>query len=446
MRVRHPIIDHGEISLVNWSDYFASWEIGCWRNVDQPRLAPTCVGLGVFCRRKVPQFHFSAKDYGQGEKRKDLWAEMNQSSGSRASRQYLGLTIICVAVPLVLAAGSARCGEVWGEPLVVGTKEAVPFAYKNENGTWDGVSIALWRRVAEQLGLTFEFREADLVELIDGVHDGTFDLAIAALTISHERESIIDFSHTYYTTGLGIAVAVHDKGDWLRVARSLLSPKVFLPVVGLVLVIIAFGLLVWLFERRRGDGHFGGDAKGGLGSGIWWSVVTMTTVGYGDKVPITPAGRVVAVIWMFASIIALSILTATIATALTVGSLHPLIDGPEDLPGVDVGSVVDSTAATYLTKQRVQHRDFADVDHGLQAVANGQIDALVYDSPLLRFLIRTRHQGNVTLVPGTLEVQHYGIAFPPGSRLREPINRVLLKEIQSLWWRDLLYGYLGETL
>ena len=399
----------------------------------------------IFWRQVLRCLHVN-KDQSHEECREDLSAEMIQSSDAGVSRRYLGLTIICVLAPLILAGGGARCDEVWGEPLVVGTKEAVPFAYKNDKGEWDGVSISLWRRIAEQLGLNFEFREADLVELIDGVHDGTFDLAIAALTISHERESIIDFSHTYYTTGLGIAVAVQDRADWLRVPRGLLTPKVFFTIVGLVLIIIVFGLLVWLFERRHGDGHFGGDAKGGLGSGIWWSVVTMTTVGYGDKIPITPAGRAVAVIWMFASIIALSILTATIATALTVESLHPLIDGPEDLPSVDVGSVADSTAATYLTKQRVQHRDFADVDQGLQAVANGKIDALVYDSPLLRYSIRARYQGDVTLVPGTIEVQHYGIAFSPGSRLREPINRVLLQEIRSLWWRDLLYSQLGETL
>ena len=49
-----------------------------------------------------------------------------------------------------------------GRMLIVGTKEVPPFAMKNREGTWTGVSIDLWRQIAGELNLPFEFRERDL--------------------------------------------------------------------------------------------------------------------------------------------------------------------------------------------------------------------------------------------------------------------------------------------
>ncbi|MFA4915232.1 MAG: ion channel [Syntrophales bacterium] len=48
--------------------------------------------------------------------------------------------------------------------------------------------------------------------------------------------------------------------------------------------------------------------------GIWWAVVTMGTVGYGDKYPITPGGKIVGVLLIFSGVGLMSLLTATIAS------------------------------------------------------------------------------------------------------------------------------------
>jgi hypothetical protein len=73
--------------------------------------------------------------------------------------------------------------------------------------------------------------------------------------------------------------------------------------------------MVWLFERKLNPAHFGGNTLQGIGSGFWFSAVTMTTVGYGDKHPKTTGGRIVSLIWMFTAVILVSLFTATITHA-----------------------------------------------------------------------------------------------------------------------------------
>lgn len=51
-----------------------------------------------------------------------------------------------------------------------------------------------------------------------------------------------------------------------------------------------------------------------FGDAVWWVLVTISTVGYGDKVPLTPVGRTMAVIIMFFGVALLSIVTATISS------------------------------------------------------------------------------------------------------------------------------------
>jgi polar amino acid transport system substrate-binding protein len=359
--------------------------------------------------------------------------------------------ILCVLAAGVLSAtpATAATGAQTGAPpartLVVGTKVAPPFAFKRPDGSWTGISIELWRAIATELGYRYQWRETDLQGLIDGVRSGQLDAAVAALTITPEREAELDFTHPFHVSGLAIAVRDTDRAGWLAVARQFISVaflKVVLALAGLLLVV---ALLVWLFERRANAEQFGGRVTRGIGASFWWSAVTMTTVGYGDKAPQTIGGRVVALVWMFAALIVISSFTASITASLTVGALQGPIQGPDDLPGVRVGSVPGSTSAEYLDWRQLPFTAYGAPDDALRALAGGRIDAVVYDAPILRYEVRQQFGSSLVVLPGVFERQYYGIALPTGSPLREPINQVLLRRIAMPEWQSLLTRYLGQT-
>ena len=339
---------------------------------------------------------------------------------------------------------------VWGQStlptttLIVGTKEAPPFAMKLPDGTWYGISIQLWEIIARDLGLTYTFKEMDLQGLLDGVRDGTLDAAVAALTITAKREEQMDFTHAYYGTGLGVAVARTNQGSLWQNLRRVFSLEFLQALAALILVLFIFGALIWLSERKRNPSHFGGGISQGLWSGFWWAAVTMTTVGYGDKAPISIRGRILALIWMFAGIITISSFTASITAALTINQISSPIRGPDDLAHVRIATIPGSTSEKYLQNQHLPSKSYRTPLEGLQAVAAGDIDAMVYDAPMLRYLATKSLQGAVTVLPFTFDPQVYGIALRASSPLRESINQAMLLQLQQPEWQTLLRQYIGR--
>jgi ABC-type amino acid transport substrate-binding protein len=297
--------------------------------------------------------------------------------------------------------------------------------------------------LAARQGLTFELREMGLQKMLDAVAGGQVDAAVAALTITSEREARVDFSHPFLNAGLGIAVRREATGGWLAVGERLVSGPFLTLMGGLLGLLLLVGMLVWLLERRRNE-QFGGGPTQGIGSGFWWSAVTMTTVGYGDKAPQTLGGRVLAVIWMFTSVILISSFTAGITTVLTVGELSGKIQGPEDLAQARTLTVTGSTSAQFLTAHHYEHQALPDLATALQRLAEGSADAVVYDAPILRYLLLQDLSDQLKVLAGSFEPQDYGIALPPGSPLREPVNRDLLELLREPLWQEILFRYLGN--
>ena len=354
----------------------------------------------------------------------------------------VGCLSVLLLVAFVLADGVAAQEAREREPLRVGTTLAPPFAMQDADGEWHGLGINLWRDLATVLEVEFVLEERPFAELLPSLVAGEIDAAVAAITTTAEREEAVDFSHPFYTTGLGVAVPQEGTGEhWLRVAEGFASIEFLYVVGGLVLVLFVSGFVVWLFERRGNSEMFGGPPHAGLGSAFWWSAVTMTTVGYGDKAPRTLGGRIVALLWMFVSLVVLSSFTATIASTLTLSKLGSSLDDVFDLRRVETGTVEGSTSAGFLFDRDISAVGFTSTHDGLAALAAGRIQAFVQDAPILTYLVNTKFAADLELLPWTFARQDYGIALPPGSELREPLNRALLVHLRSADWQASLRTY-----
>jgi voltage-gated potassium channel len=116
----------------------------------------------------------------------------------------------------------------------------------------------------------------------------------------------------------------------LRVEAILRHHSLFRVLIAAFATLVLGAWLVLLFERNaKGSNiHNYPDA-------LWWGIVTVTTVGYGDRFPVTAGGRVVAVILMLVGIGLIGVLTATVASVFikehTDANRRELKQGHEDL-------------------------------------------------------------------------------------------------------------------
>lgn len=95
------------------------------------------------------------------------------------------------------------------------------------------------------------------------------------------------------------------------IARNRGQYAVFVTVLSALMVLTTASTLVLEFESRAADANIktGGDA-------LWWAIVTITTVGYGDRYPTTPAGRMTAVFVMVTGVGIIGALASILASIL----------------------------------------------------------------------------------------------------------------------------------
>jgi polar amino acid transport system substrate-binding protein len=328
------------------------------------------------------------------------------------------------------------------QKLLLGTMVAPPFALKTADGGWEGFSIELWQALAQRLDVSFELREySSLDALVDALEKEEIDI-LPFLNVNERYEESLDFCHSYLRSGMAIAVPAESSApSWLRVFRILCSKAFFGAVAFLIGMSFLAGTVVWSLERRRNPEMFANETAKGIGHGLWWAVVTLTTVGYGDKAPQTIGGRIVATLWMLLSVIFISIFTANITASLTVSELRGKVRGFNDLPHVRVGALTQGEAHNFLTKHGIAVVPFATAQQGLEAVINRETDAFVLNEAILQNLVRSEYPGRLQVLPGTFNQYFVSMALKNQSPLRKPINKAMLKYMGTDDWGSLLKRY-----
>lgn len=317
--------------------------------------------------------------------------------------------------------------------IVVATRVLPPFIIKDGEG-YTGFSAQLWQELATRANVPFTWKEtANVKQILATVASNEALAGIAAISITSEREQQFDFSQPMFESGLQVMVPVEaDSGFSFKQTLGYFTAGAMPYLLGvLALLILIPGHLVWLAERKHDQSAFHKSYFPGIWQAMAWAL--SAAAGQQNDSPQSRFGRALSVLAIFVSLLFLTYWQAELTSSFTVKQLQGGIQGPDDLPGKRVGTTTGSTSASYVATRNVRLTEYQRIDQAFTALEAGQLDAVVFDAPVLLYYAANGGHGKVRVVGPVFKRENYGIVFAQGSdgprklNLRKRINEALLK-------------------
>ena len=350
-----------------------------------------------------------------------------------------------IFVGIIILSFSVEAQSGLTDTIRVGIRTEAPFIiYDEAEDDYYGLSIDLWEQIAEREGLIFEYVfYPDMLGLIRALDYNELDITINPIPINSTRLRMFEASQPFFISSIGLSTQKVRRSKFGEFVYNFFSLQLLRVVLLLLLTIFIFGTLLWFAERKRNRHQFRPGIQGVL-DGIWWSAVTMTTVGYGDKAPKSIAGRAIAIIWMFTGLFIMAGFIASITSTLTLTHFKANIETLDDLSALNsIGAVTHSTSKEFLERNELQiDQDFETVQKGMQSLINDDIDVLVFDRTTMRYVIDENNYNNrVVLLPAKFNSQYKTFLFPENSPLIDRINPVLVDILNDPIWEKMMKQY-----
>ncbi|XP_055630590.1 glutamate receptor 1-like isoform X2 [Toxorhynchites rutilus septentrionalis] len=378
------------------------------------------------------------------------------------------------------------------EPYIM-LRQPEPGETLEGNDRFEGYCKDLADLVARKLGINYELRIVKDGQYgaenpdVKGGWDGMVgelvrkeaDIAIASMTITSERERVIDFSKPFMSLGISIMIKrpVKQKPGVFSFLNPL-SKEIWICVlfsyvgVSIVLYIVSrFSPFEWRLVNYNGNtfGLLTGEQPDAVPqatvnefsilNSFWFALGAFMQQGC-DISPRSISGRIVGSVWWFFTLILISSYTANLAAFLTVERMVTPINSPEDLASqteVQYGTLIHGSTWDFFRKSQIslysrmweymnsrKHVFVKTYDEGIRRVRTSKGKyALLIESPKNDYT-NEREPCDTMKVGRNLDAKGFGIATPLGSPLRDPINLAVLSlkengeltKLVNKWWYD----------
>lgn len=123
------------------------------------------------------------------------------------------------------------------------------------------------------------------------------------------------------------------------------------------------------------------------------------------------------------------------------------VQGADDLAGKTLAVRTGTSAADYARDNftDTELRLFPNIDNAYLELRTGRVDAAMHDTPNVLYYINTAGDGQVKAVGAQMMAHQYGIGFPKGSELVEPVNQVLANMREDGRYDEIYMKWFGTT-
>ncbi|YAF97015.1 MAG: transporter substrate-binding domain-containing protein [Nodularia sp. CChRGM 3473] len=348
-----------------------------------------------------------------------------------------------VAVALVISVPTLASAA----PLRVGVAGSPPFVVRKDTDT-SGISVEVWSEVARSQNIEYEIiPQSSVANALEIVEQGELDLLLGPITITAQRLQNVDFTQPYFSTEIAVLTAADDPSLWSRV-QPFFETAVITLIGVLVILMFIVGNLVWLAEHNKNSEQFPKNYVQGVGNGMWFALVTLTTVGYGDRAPVTRLGCFIAGTWMVLALVTVSSLTAGLASAITIalsGGSTEQFTSPLNLENARVATVSGSSSAEVVQNYSRRVQGVATLADAVELLSTEKADAVVFDRPALEYYLTQNPELNFKLANFSLGTELYGFVLPIDSSLKKDLNIELLRMSENGALQEITSRWLSST-
>lgn len=327
------------------------------------------------------------------------------------------------------------------QSLRVGSIHYPPFG-QDQN---EGICPEIWQTIAQSAKLQYIYEPSRNVDqTLQAVSDNSLDVAIGPISITADRLQTVAFTLPFYQSEIGLLIPTEPETFWSQI-RPFISTAVFTSIGLLLFVLFIVGNLIWLVERKANPAQFPQEYLPGIGNGMWFSLVTLTTVGYGDRAPVTTAGRVVAGSWMVISMIIVSSLIAGLASAFTVslsGQGAEAFSNLNDLHNRHIAVVSGTTSAQHAAHHRARLTQTKNLADAVALLKSQKVEAVAFGKSLLTHHLKQNPDLPFKVADLTLAKEDYGFALPINSPHLHTINHALKQAEEAGTIETIVNAYL----
>ena len=326
--------------------------------------------------------------------------------------------------------------------LIVGVLHDPPYIIKENNGQWSGVNVDIWKAVAQDMKVAYEFREMTFEAILEALEKKQIDVSIETFFVLAERERKIDYSTFLGYAKLGLATLPEKiQHPWWTAVAIVFSWGTLKILTLLILCLCMMGLILWFIERKNNPDHFGGEKIAGIGSGIYWVGSTLASgVCFGVALKSFTA-RIFGLIWMFLCAIALSAMIASLTNAISENRAKVDIVTDEQLQHMYLGGVKGSAETIALAKLGSKYKLYNEEEEALSGVLKGEIDGYLYDAITLHYYKDNNYKDKITVYQTNFKRFFFAFGLPKNSPLLKKINIALLSLMEKPDWGFLLKRY-----
>ncbi|XP_078344306.1 uncharacterized protein LOC144629929 [Oculina patagonica] len=144
-------------------------------------------------------------------------------------------------------------------------------------------------------------------------------------------------------------------------------------------IVFLSGIIIWFLDSSKNPEEFPKSFMRGTLEGIWWTFVTMTTVGYGDRTPRSALGRVFSVAATLTGLVTVAVLLGSLTSSLTTG----IVFGDTKLYGTKVAAVHNSSEFRLGLRKNAkmnQAKEYKNLDEVYEALQSREVEGALVDA------------------------------------------------------------------